>query len=81
MVMYREVEVWIVTFLFSAIDSDDYSNKPSRFIPGLHSPVSRGWETRLDLRVSIIALGERKSLPLSGIVDRFPFIQPGMQSL
>jgi len=34
MVIYREVEVWILAFLFSAIDRVDYSNTPSRFIPG-----------------------------------------------
>jgi len=34
MVIYREVEVWILTFLFSAIDRDDYSNTHSRFVPG-----------------------------------------------
>jgi hypothetical protein len=34
MVIYREVEVWILTFLFSAIDRDDYSDTLNRFIPG-----------------------------------------------
>lgn len=45
MVMYTEVEVWILTFLFSAIDRDYYSKHAQPFYPRGQSPVPKGWET------------------------------------
>jgi hypothetical protein len=78
---YGRVEVWLHTFLASALDGDEWSaSRPSRVTPGGKSPppsIPLNRRLCVDTRVCLDAVAKRKEKPFpTHAQNRTPIVHP-----